>query len=73
MGKATTELFCHSGAKVAVWDVNESRGKDLVKALSDQGHSVIFMKVDTSSDTQVRQAVQDTLVHFGRIDILVIF
>lgn len=71
IGKATTELFCHSGGKVAVWDVNESRGKDLVQALSDQGQSVVFMKVDTSSDTQIRQAVQDTLVHFGRIDILV--
>ena len=68
IGKAAVEKFVAEGAKVAIWDVNESAGNDLVGLLGDQ---TIFMKVDTSNPDSVEDAAKAVVDHFGTIDILI--
>ena len=68
-GKAITERFVASGAKVAIWDHD--------KALADKtaeriGNAVSAFKVDvTDKRRRVEKTRDDTLKAFGKIDILV--
>lgn len=71
IGKATAEKFAQEGADIAIWDVAEEKGKQLARSLELYGVKASFFKVDTSQQTQVDQAAQQTLEHFGQADILV--
>ena len=67
-GKAITERFVASGAKVAIWDHD--------KALADKtaeriGNAVSAFKVDVTDSAAVEKTRDDTLKAFGKIDILV--
>ncbi len=68
IGRAAVEKFVAEGAKVAIWDVNESAGNELVSQLGDV---VSFMKVDTSNPESVETAAKLVVDHFGTIDILI--
>jgi 3-oxoacyl-[acyl-carrier protein] reductase len=67
-GRAITERFVASGAKVAIWDHD--------KALADKtaqtvGNAVSAFKVDVTDSAAVEKTRDDTLKAFGKIDILV--
>lgn len=68
IGRAAVEKFVAEGAKVAIWDVNESAGNELLNQLGDV---VSFMKVDTSNPESVETAAKSVVDHFGTIDILI--
>src|SRR6188768_4142830 len=67
-GRAITERFVASGAKVAIWDHDLPFAEKTAKAI---GSAVTAIKVDVSDLTAVEQARDATLAAFGRIDILV--
>ena len=60
IGKATARRFAAAGARVAVWDVKESDGKDGT-----------FQKVDVTDPAAVEAAVAEVFERWGRIDVLV--
>ena len=67
-GRAITERFVKSGAKVASWD------KDLALAArtaEQLGGNVTAIACDVGEPAQVEKAREATLAAFGRIDILV--
>ncbi len=67
-GRAATERFIASGAKVAIWD----RDMALVeKTASELGSSVKAFACDVTDPKSVEKARDATLAAFGRIDILV--
>ena len=68
IGKASVEKFLAEGAKVAIWDVNEAAGNELVKLHPNQ---TFFVRVDTSNPESVESATKSTLEKFGTIDILI--
>jgi 3-oxoacyl-[acyl-carrier protein] reductase len=67
-GKATTERFVQSGAKVAIWDRDTALAEKTAHALGDD---VIALACDVGDATSVAAAREKTLERFGRIDILV--
>ena len=67
-GRAITERFAASGAKVAIWDHDQPLADKTAKEI---GPAVIALKVDVSDLAVVEQARDDTLKALGRIDILV--
>ncbi len=67
-GKAITERFLKSGAKVASWDADIEFAKRTAAALGD---GVRAFSCDVSDPAQVAKAHSATLEAFGRIDILV--
>jgi 2-dehydro-3-deoxy-L-rhamnonate dehydrogenase (NAD+) len=67
-GKAITERFVQSGAKVAIWDRDTALAEKTAKALGD---GVIALACDVGDATSVAAARDKTLERFGRIDILV--
>ncbi|KOS06345.1 hypothetical protein AM493_10105 [Flavobacterium akiainvivens] len=67
IGKATVKIFIEEGAKVTVADMDEAG----LKAMKDQyGDAVLTIKVDVSSEEDVKKMVEDTVTAFGRLDIL---
>jgi len=67
-GRAITERFLKSGAKVASWDADIELASRTAKALGD---GVKAIACDVSDPAQVAKARDATLQAFGRIDILV--
>jgi 3-oxoacyl-[acyl-carrier protein] reductase len=71
IGKAAVEKFAREGAAVAIWDVNETLGKELEILLQTEGLAIRFIKVNTASLAQVEQATAETVKQFGKIDVLI--
>jgi 3-oxoacyl-[acyl-carrier protein] reductase len=67
-GRAITERFVASGAKVAIWDHDLALAE---KTAQEIGDAVIAVNVDVTDLGAVEQARDATLKAFGRIDILV--
>src|SRR5687768_8177063 len=68
IGRATTERFLASGARVAIWDRDADFARQTAAAL---GNEVRAVAVDVTEEGEVEAARDATLAEFGRIDILV--
>jgi 3-oxoacyl-[acyl-carrier protein] reductase len=69
IGLAIVNRLAQSGAKVAIWDVNE---KTLAQAASSvSGAKIHAVKVDVTSLADVESAFQSTLAVLGKVDALV--
>src|SRR6478735_10285432 len=67
-GRAITERFVASGARVAIWDFDSGLAEKTAKEVG--GETEVF-KVDVTDTAGVEQARDATLAAFGKIDILV--
>jgi len=67
-GRAVTERFVASGAKVAIWDHDQTLAEKTAKEI---GPAVSVLKVDVSDLAAVEKARDATLSALGKIDILV--
>ncbi|MFK4487357.1 SDR family NAD(P)-dependent oxidoreductase [Bradyrhizobium sp. USDA 336] len=67
-GRAITERFVASGAKVAIWDFDSGLAEKTAREIG--GETKVF-KVDVTDTAEVEQARDATLAAFGKIDILV--
>lgn len=71
IGKAAVLRFAEEGAAVAIWDVNEELGNELVSSLANQGKKALFVKVDVTDFNSTTEAAAKTVETLGTIDILV--
>ena len=71
IGAACARLFATEGACVAVGDILETEGRQVVKELVDGGAEAIFVRLDVTSESQWNQAVSSTVERFRRLDVLV--
>ena len=67
-GRAITERFVASGAKVAIWDNDQALAEKTAKEI---GESVSAFKVDVTDLAAVEKARDATLKALGKIDIFV--
>ena len=67
-GRAITERFVASGARVAIWDADQSLAD---KTAAEIGNAVSAFEVDVTNSAAVERAREATLGAFGKIDILV--
>lgn len=67
IGLETALRFATSGARVALWDLNEEQGRDLC----NRNSAFSFHRVDVNDERSVDEAAAATEAEFGRIDILV--
>jgi 3-oxoacyl-[acyl-carrier protein] reductase len=71
IGKATTLKFLEEGARVAVWDIDAEKGRQLVDSLAADGHDIRFYQVNTTAFEEVEAAAKAVATDFGKIDILI--
>lgn len=70
IGKAGAVLFADEGARIAIADVDETGGNEVVREISDRGGDAIFVRTDVTGAAEVKSMVAATIAAFGRIDIL---
>jgi NAD(P)-dependent dehydrogenase (short-subunit alcohol dehydrogenase family) len=70
IGRTTAVLFAKEGARVAITGRNEMRGLAVVEEIEAASGTAIFIRSDVRSAAECRQAVEQTLQTFGRLDIL---
>ena len=72
IGEETAKLFVKEGAKVAVVDMDEVRGKGVADALNAANAGVAtYIKANVADEASVKAMIAATVEAFGRIDILV--
>ncbi|MGO4889871.1 SDR family NAD(P)-dependent oxidoreductase [Anaerobacillus sp. MEB173] len=69
IGKATVELFIKEGANVVIADLDDN-GAVLAKQLSSSPSDCLFIRTDVTSESDVRDLVNETVSKFGKLDIL---
>jgi len=70
IGSATAIRFSKEGAAVAITGRNSERGAEVVQAIEANGGRAFFIRSDVRLSKDCREAVDQTLEHFGKIDIL---
>src|SRR3954452_13136576 len=71
IGAAVAELLAREGASVAVTDIDELGGPELVGRLNKAGHQAMFLDQDVTSENRWVEVVREIEDRFGRLDILV--
>lgn len=71
IGEATCLRFSEEGASVVVADVNESAGRQTAERINDAGGRAWFVRTDVSNEASVQEMVHQSVLKFGKIDILV--
>jgi NAD(P)-dependent dehydrogenase (short-subunit alcohol dehydrogenase family) len=70
IGSATAALLAKEGAAVVLTGRNKERGEQVAQAINDAGGKAMFIRSDVRVAEDCRQAVEQTLERFGRIDVL---
>lgn len=68
IGRATAQLFAERGYAVALADRDEQGGRSAEAAVRGAGGKGTFVACDVTDDDSVRQAVEQTVAEFGRLD-----
>jgi NAD(P)-dependent dehydrogenase (short-subunit alcohol dehydrogenase family) len=71
IGKAAAILFAREGAKVVVSDIQEEHGNAVAEEIKAFGGQAFFFKADTSKPKDNEALVNETVKHFGKLDIAV--
>lgn len=68
LGRATSILAAREGSRVAVVDIEDSAGREVVAQIEEQGGDAIFVHADVTQPEQVEAMVAKTVSEFGRLD-----
>lgn len=71
IGKSACLLLAREGAAVAVTDIDEEAGREVVEEIIREGREAAFYRLDVSSEKEVEKVMAATADRFGRLDILV--
>lgn len=71
IGFACARRFCQDGSKVVIADVDEDRGSEAAKTLSDNGGEAGFVACDVSERLDIRNLITTTVEAHGQIDVLI--
>ncbi|MBI3943522.1 MAG: SDR family oxidoreductase, partial [Chloroflexi bacterium] len=71
IGREIALLFAQQGAQVVVTDVRPEAADAVVKEIGDSTGAAYRQNLDVTNEAQVKQAIQETVRHYGRLDIIV--
>ncbi|MCY4618065.1 MAG: SDR family oxidoreductase [Chloroflexi bacterium] len=70
-GEAQARLFAKEGAAVALGDVLEEDGQRVAESINDTGGQAMFQKLDVTEVSSWQSMVEETVVQFGRLDVVI--
>lgn len=71
IGRATAVAFAREGAQLVVSGRRDAEGQALAQELRALGADAEFVKADVRREEDVRNLVDQTIAHFGRLDVAV--
>ncbi len=71
IGEACAQTLARGGASVVVADYDKDHGQRVATAITDQGGTASFMRVDVSDAARVERMVADTVDTFGALHLAV--
>src|SRR5215469_580382 len=71
IGAATARLMVGAGAKVAIGDVLDERGRETAQAVAGPGGAAMYAHLDVTREEDWTAAIEAALARFGGLDILV--
>jgi NAD(P)-dependent dehydrogenase (short-subunit alcohol dehydrogenase family) len=71
IGHACALALAHAGANVALGLRDLRSGADLVGEIESLGGQALCLQMDVTRLDEIREAIEKTVAHFGRLDILV--
>jgi NAD(P)-dependent dehydrogenase (short-subunit alcohol dehydrogenase family) len=70
IGEGTARRFAQEGAKIALADVMAEQGEQVRSELEQAGGQAIYVECDVSNPESVQHAINTTVEHFGKLDIV---
>ena len=70
-GEGICGAYAEQGARIVVADINAAAGERVAAALKARGHDAIYCAVDVSQSDQMRNLIETTVRHYGRLDVMV--
>lgn len=71
LGKAQCLRMAEEGARVAVTDVIDDEGAEIVQQIADAGGTARYWSLDVSDEAQVAKVIGEVVAAWGRLDVLV--
>ena len=71
IGAATARLMVEAGARVAIGDVLDERGRETARAIAGAGGAAMYQNLDVTREEDWTAAIAATTARFGGLDILV--
>ncbi len=68
IGRATALAFARAGARVAVVDIAEDAGREVVSAIAAAGGEAMFIRADVVNAVEVEAMVARTVDAYGKLD-----
>jgi NAD(P)-dependent dehydrogenase (short-subunit alcohol dehydrogenase family) len=70
IGRACANAFAMRGARIAInYNRDENAAQETIDGLAGDGH--LLVQADVSQPSQAQRLVEDTVRHFGRLDVVV--
>lgn len=69
IGRQTAVTLAQAGAKVVVTGRREAEGAETVRQVEAAGGEALFVRTDVKNESDIKNAVNQTLERFGRLDI----
>ncbi len=70
-GEAEARLFSREGASVVIGDILEDEGKKIESEINEAGGRALFVRLNVASESDWESAVRETVLRFGKLNILV--
>ena len=71
IGRAIAERFGAEGANVVVADIDAAGAATVAEVITSQGGKALALAADIADEAQVDQLFDQTLAHYGTVDVLV--
>src|SRR5215510_14728122 len=71
IGGATAKLMASVGAKVAIGDILDERGRQTAKEIEAAGGQALYVPLDVTQAASWANALDATVKKFGKLDVLV--
>jgi len=68
IGRETCILLAKEGAKVAVADILDDKGRELIKEIIQSGGEAKFWHLDVSDEKEVEKVFNEVVKEFGKLD-----
>jgi short-subunit dehydrogenase len=71
IGESIALEFARNGSKVVLAARSENKLSEIVKRITDEGFSAIYIKTDVSIEEECRRLIENTVDKYGTVDVLI--